>query len=103
VTLSEALKQFDLVLKEMDKRIKPDKTKGFQRLVWPFNKNENADFIARIERYKLTFGLALGIHNVYVFAVRNLHAYRRQSLQDIQMKMEEILCDTKSMVILSNY
>lgn len=65
-TLSATVTQFKQMLEQFDERVQINKTKGFKRLVWPFNKKENADFISRIERYKSAFILALDIQHIYI-------------------------------------
>lgn len=63
LTLEKAMTQFDEMLRDMESRVSVDKTKGFQRLKWPFNQNENKEYIERIERYKSTFVLTMNLEN----------------------------------------
>lgn len=53
------LNQFQSTIQTMLERTTPDRTIGIQRLKWPFKKEENIRYIARIERIKSSFSLAM--------------------------------------------
>lgn len=69
LNLSEALgtsiSEFQIMLDEMNDRVKVSQTKGWRRLKWPFTKDENGRFLSRMERYKSIINLTLNIHTVY--------------------------------------
>jgi hypothetical protein len=62
-TLKEAIAEFDIKLNEMNERVKISKTKGLNRLKWPFAENENKNYLAMISRYRGIFNTALNIQN----------------------------------------
>lgn len=64
-TLQESLSALRVVLEEIDERIKPRRTKGLRRLVWPFRQDEIVRLLARIERCKTTLLCALVTENMY--------------------------------------
>ena len=59
--LRMALTRFRNAIETINKRTQPQSLRGFEKLKWPFKKQENADLIAEIERCKSTFSLALNI------------------------------------------
>ena len=59
--LEAAIAEFEETLKRMKARVDESKAKGFERLKWPFRKDENARLLASIERYKGIFELALDL------------------------------------------
>lgn len=58
-TFNTELKEFESMLRTMLKRTTPDRTVGIQRLKWPFKTEENARYIARIERIKSSLSLVM--------------------------------------------
>jgi hypothetical protein len=60
-SMKQCTQEFEKLLQAMGDRIRREKTQGFQRLIWPFSSSENREFLARIERYKTIFNLALSI------------------------------------------
>ena len=58
-SLELEVKDFDGLLQDLLNRTKPQNTKGFQRLKWPFKEAENEELIRRIERFKSSFSLAM--------------------------------------------
>lgn len=60
-SMKHCTREFEKLLQAMGNRIRREKTQGFQRLIWPFSSSENREFLARIERYKTIFNLALSI------------------------------------------
>jgi hypothetical protein len=61
VPLESAIKELEEMLKHMQARVDESKAKGFDRLKWPFKKDKNNELLSRIERFKATFQIALGI------------------------------------------
>jgi hypothetical protein len=59
--LETAVTGFRQTLEKMNSYILPEATSSFRKLKWPFNQDKNARLIAKIERYKVAFGLALSI------------------------------------------
>src|SRR5277367_2310793 len=57
---------FKAVLEDMLKRATQGKTSGFRRFKWPFDKAENMEYIAKIERFKSTLILILNIEQTCV-------------------------------------
>src|SRR5271163_1811763 len=58
----ETVIQFEKMLNEIEEKITlPEGTVTLQRLKWPFSQKENAEYIARIERFKTTLNLALSV------------------------------------------
>jgi hypothetical protein len=62
-SLRDAVAEFENMLNDMNAKVDLSKTKGMQRLKWPFNKDENERLLSRIGRYKDTFNLALNIQS----------------------------------------
>lgn len=56
---------FKATLEIMLKRTAPEKSSGLRRLKWPFDKSENAEYIAKIERFKSTLHLIVNIEQTY--------------------------------------
>jgi hypothetical protein len=56
-----ALTRFHGAIETIKERIQPQSVLGFERLKWPFKKQENAELLADVERCKSTFNLALNI------------------------------------------
>jgi hypothetical protein len=54
------------VIHELAGRVQTEKTEGWRKLKWPFDKDENQHFIARITRYKENLILALNMEERYV-------------------------------------
>lgn len=68
--LKTALAGFRRTLEKLENAVQPQATTGVQKLKWPFSKDKNERLIAKIERYKVAFGLALSIeHRLIVFSV----------------------------------
>jgi hypothetical protein len=65
-TLESQIAGFSETLETMLKRANPEKTSGFRRLKWPFDKVENAEYIAKIERFKATLTLIVNVGQTYV-------------------------------------
>lgn len=63
--LTRAVNELLTLLRELQKRVEPANVQGFQRLKWPFKESENDKYIAKIERYKNTFNLALNMYQTY--------------------------------------
>ena len=57
----------DLV-RELDQKTQPEKIKGFGRLKWPFNKDDNNRYCARIESHKGSLLVALNMEHRYTCA-----------------------------------
>lgn len=55
--------EFNEVLKNIERRLGPERIKGFGRLIWPFTKAEIDRVLLRLERFKGTFSLALNLHH----------------------------------------
>jgi len=53
--------EFRQTLESLDKRVQPSKTRGIGKLTWPLKIEENDLIMSRIERYKSTLSLTLGI------------------------------------------
>lgn len=49
------------MLENLKVRVDESKSKGLERLKWPFKKDENTRLLTRIERYKGIFEIALGL------------------------------------------
>jgi len=60
-SISLATQQFKLVLSEMNTRVTVSQTSGMKRLKWPFAKEENERLLAKLERFKNTFTMAMSI------------------------------------------
>lgn len=60
-TTGTPLDEFLSMLKELHSRVSTPTAKGFGRWKWPFTQDENNRLLARIERYKVTFNMALNI------------------------------------------
>jgi hypothetical protein len=60
-TLQNSFGEFRKLLGDMEARVNASKTEGFMRLKWPFTKDQNNDYLSKIERYKTTFSVALEI------------------------------------------
>src|SRR5271170_527394 len=59
LSLQKALSEFGEMLNDMYKRVAISKMNFTKRIKWPFTEKENVDYLARMERYKATFTLAL--------------------------------------------
>lgn len=55
------LNEFEDILTELNDRLAKPKVKGIGRWMWPFSQGENQQLLNGIERYKMTFNLALSI------------------------------------------
>lgn len=60
-SMKRSTEEFEQMLQTIRGRIQKERTKGLQRLLWPFTNSENKEFLDRIERYKASFELALSI------------------------------------------
>jgi hypothetical protein len=60
-SLYAAVEEFACMLREMADQVEAKKTMGARKLVWPFTQAKNAEYLAKIERYKSLFSLALNI------------------------------------------
>jgi Fungal N-terminal domain of STAND proteins len=56
---------FNETLKNIERRLRPNRTTGFRRLTWPFTKAEVERVLLRLERFKATSSLALNLHHRY--------------------------------------
>ena len=56
-----SLEQYPDFLKDFVSRLKLNENDFKKRLKWPFSVKENEDYIAKIERHKMTFSLALNM------------------------------------------
>lgn len=61
-TLEYSIDEFQELLAELSIRIAPERTEGFNKLKWPFTATENEKILAKIERYKSTFNIALTLN-----------------------------------------
>jgi Fungal N-terminal domain of STAND proteins len=59
--IEKAIPLIQKLLETMEGKIDADKTKGLNRAKWPFKKEENKHYIERLERFKLTMSIAIGI------------------------------------------
>jgi hypothetical protein len=57
-TLQSSFSEFRKLLGDMETRVNASKTKGLMRLKWPFTKDQNNEYLSKIERYKATFSVA---------------------------------------------
>jgi len=64
-SLKDSCQELKSMLDKMNDRVKPSRTAGLNKLKWPFTIHENKEFLSRINRYKQTFNLTLGIQTVY--------------------------------------
>lgn len=67
ISLKNSIAHFRAMLENINKRVSVSKTKGFERLKWPFTREENERLLVNLERYKSTFNMALNIKCAYVF------------------------------------
>jgi hypothetical protein len=56
---------FKTTLEDMLKRAAAKRTSGLRRLKWPFDKAENMEYIAKIERFKSMLNIILNIDQRY--------------------------------------
>jgi len=63
--LEGQIKEFKTTLETMLKRAGRGKTTGLRRLKWPFDKAANAEYIAKIERFKATLNLIMHMDHSY--------------------------------------
>jgi hypothetical protein len=57
---ADVLQEFKETMAEMAKKVEIKKGKlSFKRLAWPFNERENEKYLARMERFKGSFQLAV--------------------------------------------
>jgi hypothetical protein len=59
--LESAITEFKDLLEHMKARVDQSQTKGLKKLKWPFKNDENIRLLSKIERYKGTFELAVGL------------------------------------------
>jgi len=64
--LEGQVKEFKTTLETMLKRAAREKTGGLRKLKWPFDKTENAEYIAKIERFKSTLHLIMNVDQMYI-------------------------------------
>jgi hypothetical protein len=69
--LEGQIKEFRRTLEAMLIRAAREKTAGLRRLKWPFDKAENAEYIARIERFKSTLHLIMNVDQTYVVVLNH--------------------------------
>lgn len=60
-SLISTIPEFKDMLQHLQGRVTEAQTKGMRRLKWPFTKEQNDQYLARVTRYKDTFNLALTI------------------------------------------
>ena len=65
-SIERSTEEFEKLLQTLRDRIGCNRTKGAQRLIWPFSSSENAEYLSRIERYKAIFTLALSIKQTFL-------------------------------------
>ena len=63
--LEGQIKEFKKTLETMLKRAGRENTTGLRRLKWPFDKAANAEYIAKIERFKATLSLIMNMDHSY--------------------------------------
>jgi hypothetical protein len=68
-SIQNEIKGMHLWLHKLDKRTKQNKTCGIRRLSWPFQQEENAKIIDRIERFKGTLAAILSIRQTYLLNI----------------------------------
>jgi len=67
IVMDETVVEFEKMLQEMERKVTlPKGTITWERLKWPFSLKENAEYIERIERFKITLNLALSVFQRYV-------------------------------------
>jgi len=59
--LGTPAKELENLLLHMRDRVKHEKTKGLQRLMWPFTEKENGKLVAQLQRHKADLILALNV------------------------------------------
>ena len=64
--LEGQINEFKETLETMLKRATQGTTSGLRKLKWPFDKAENAEYIAKIERIKSTLHLIMNADQTYV-------------------------------------
>jgi hypothetical protein len=64
-SLANETQEIHELLTVMFDRTKPAQTRGIQRLKWPFQEHENAEYISKIARYRANMSLALNIRQTY--------------------------------------
>jgi len=69
--LEGQIKEFRRTLEAMLIRAAREKTAGLRRLKWPFDKAENAEYVARIERFKSTLHLIMNVDQTYVVVLNH--------------------------------
>lgn len=67
--LDSQVKEFKTTLETMLKCAAREKTASFRRLKWPFDKAENAEYIAKIERFKSTLHLIMNVDQAYFIII----------------------------------
>ena len=64
-SLDAQIAGFKTTLEDMLKRAAAERTSGLRRLRWPFDKAENMEYIAKIERFKSMLNIILNIDQRY--------------------------------------
>ena len=79
IPTSAAITEFRDMLVQMNARVDESRTRGVERLKWPFTRDQNHEYLSRIERYKQTFTAVLEIKNTYWSAHSDLIDRRNMS------------------------
>lgn len=69
-TIDESVKEFAVTIREMARFIEVREDEYMKRFKWPFTQKENEKLIAKLERYKKTFHMALSVIERYNSIVR---------------------------------
>ena len=87
---SAPFEDFCGMLNHFKTRVAVAQTQGIGRLKWPFNDKENKYWLDKIERYKLTFSLALNVQVAYE---------NRRLRQDVKIVVDDVQFEKRKKVL----